>query len=149
MNQTFALMALLALAVPRNGTAAPLVPPPGSDDGSLVDPPSASHAATRPVQVPMSDHASFGTIEDEVESPKSEISSQNVQDAQRALTANGFTVKPDGIAGPQTTAALRSFQLEQGLEPTGNLDAGTLRQLNADTQSIPPASRASDQPSSF
>lgn len=50
--------------------------------------------------------------------------SSTVADAQRAL---GVTA--DGVVGPATRRALRSFQSDQGLSVTGSLDARTLRAL--------------------
>ena len=42
---------------------------------------------------------------------------------QVALTAAGYDLStPDGSYGPQTSAAVRSFQADQGLSPTGDVD---------------------------
>ena len=42
---------------------------------------------------------------------------------QVALTAAGYDLStPDGSYGPQTSAAVRSFQADQGLSPTGEVD---------------------------
>jgi lipoprotein-anchoring transpeptidase ErfK/SrfK len=50
--------------------------------------------------------------------------------AQRLLLARGYPVGDiDGMVGPTTSAALRAFQTDRGLEPTGTLDAGTLAVL--------------------
>jgi len=51
-------------------------------------------------------------------------SSSTVAEAQRALG-----VEADGVVGPATRRALRSFQSDQGLSVTGSLDARTLRAL--------------------
>jgi peptidoglycan hydrolase-like protein with peptidoglycan-binding domain len=53
------------------------------------------------------------------------------QTVQQALKDKGFyfgTV--DGEPGPETTAAIRRYQIRQGLEVTGQLDAQTLSSLN-------------------
>lgn len=53
-----------------------------------------------------------------------------IENAQKTLKQKGHdpgTV--DGVMGPQTTAALRAYQKEQGLNVTGRLDATTLSKL--------------------
>lgn len=51
-------------------------------------------------------------------------------EAQIELSRRGFSCGPiDGIGGAQTAAALRAFQIEAGLTPTGQLDTPTLAQL--------------------
>jgi len=53
-----------------------------------------------------------------------------VMDAQQALAAKGYTPGPiDGVMGPRTRAALRTFQTNSGLPVTGELDGLTLRAL--------------------
>ena len=55
-----------------------------------------------------------------------------VRAAQQTLGKHGIDVGPiDGILGPRTRAALRSFQQQQQLTETGKLDADTLRALDA------------------
>ena len=52
--------------------------------------------------------------------------------AQRALARRGHDPGPvDGLMGPLTRAALRSFQSEEGLTPDGNLDDATFERLTA------------------
>ncbi len=54
----------------------------------------------------------------------------DVAAAQSALAAQGFAPGPiDGIAGPRTEAAVRSFQRANGLNATGQLDAATAKAL--------------------
>ena len=48
-----------------------------------------------------------------------------VRDLQRRLEVAGQPLKVDGKFGPGTTKALQAFQREQGLEPSGQLDAET------------------------
>lgn len=51
--------------------------------------------------------------------------------AQARLHALGFEVGAiDGDAGPRTTDALRTFQLDSGLDPTGELDERTVDALS-------------------
>jgi peptidoglycan hydrolase-like protein with peptidoglycan-binding domain len=78
------------------------------------------------------------------------LSQQQILDAQRALSANGFPVATDGIAGPSTQSAVRQFQAKHNLPQTGVLDPNTVNQLNAATQStMPAAPKASESPSTF
>lgn len=46
----------------------------------------------------------------------------------------------DGIIGPKTRAALRSYQQRQGLSVTGRLDPPTEQRMNLVAQGAPPAS---------
>ena len=51
-------------------------------------------------------------------------------EAQIELSRRGFSCGPiDGVGGAQTGAALRVFQLANGLEPNGRLDTATLALL--------------------
>jgi peptidoglycan hydrolase-like protein with peptidoglycan-binding domain len=53
-----------------------------------------------------------------------------IEHAQKTLKQKGHDPGAvDGVMGPQTTAALRAYQKEQGLEVTGRLDAPTLAKL--------------------
>jgi hypothetical protein len=53
-----------------------------------------------------------------------------VRAAQVYLTYKGFSVgRIDGIAGPNTTAAIEAFQTSAGLAPTGLADAALLQAL--------------------
>jgi hypothetical protein len=60
------------------------------------------------------------------------VVSDAVRAAQQTLEKNGIDVGPiDGILGPRTRAALRTFQQQQQLTQTGKLDTDTLRALDA------------------
>lgn len=53
-----------------------------------------------------------------------------VRDLQEALIAQGYDVgSPDGVFGSSTEAALQWFQYDNGLEPTGAVDADTAKLL--------------------
>lgn len=55
---------------------------------------------------------------------------QEIREAQRLLNALGHEAgTPDGILGPQTAAAIASFQRASGISATGVLDAQTLDSL--------------------
>ena len=59
------------------------------------------------------------------------LSDPTVRSAQEALDRHGFELGPiDGILGPRTQAALRGYQRKNGITPTGQLDAATLRALD-------------------
>ncbi len=50
----------------------------------------------------------------------------SVMSAQAALNSQGYSAgTPDGIAGPNTEAAIRKFQADKGLAQTGMLDSAT------------------------
>jgi peptidoglycan hydrolase-like protein with peptidoglycan-binding domain len=55
---------------------------------------------------------------------------ERVRQMQERLAAAGFDPGPaDGTVGPQTRAALRAFQEERGLAPTGEPNGATLIEL--------------------
>ncbi len=61
--------------------------------------------------------------------PKAKQDTDMVQ-VQQALKEKGYDPGPvDGILGPSTKAALRAFQKSGGLEPSGQLDRGTVEKL--------------------
>lgn len=59
------------------------------------------------------------------------IDARVVEAAQNELRSRGYEPgSADGVAGPQTKAAVKKFQADQGLSPTGTLDENTLAKLN-------------------
>ena len=51
--------------------------------------------------------------------------------AQRTLKALGlYDGAVDGVTGPRTEKAIREFQEQVGLDPTGKLDVGTMKELD-------------------
>ena len=55
---------------------------------------------------------------------------QHVREVQQKLNQEGHDVGSiDGQFGPKTQAALRSFQQEEGLQPSGQIDQQTLEKL--------------------
>jgi len=61
-----------------------------------------------------------------------------VQQLQTALAGLGFPVgEIDGEFGPNTEAALKSFQMSRNLQPTGVADAATLRVLSGASRTAP------------
>ncbi len=56
--------------------------------------------------------------------------SQQVRDIQRMLKGLGYQPGPiDGILGPRTRGAIRAFEIESGLQPTGEATDGTAARL--------------------
>jgi peptidoglycan hydrolase-like protein with peptidoglycan-binding domain len=92
--------AFAAATAPASETAAP-------QQGLSTHEPSAHHA---------SGHAS--------------MSRKHVEAIQEALNANGEKVSVDGVWGPKTRTALKTFQHRNGLKVTGHPDAATLQKLN-------------------
>lgn len=70
--------------------------------------------------------------------------SADVRAAQQALNDRGYDAGAvDGVFGPQTETAIRSFQQTQGLPQTGTLDSATLAALGvADTGTAAPRATA-------
>lgn len=60
------------------------------------------------------------------------IDSQTIQSVQASLNNAGHSLSADGVWGPQTASALRQFQQENGLTPTGSIDSQTLAALDVD-----------------
>lgn len=54
---------------------------------------------------------------------------RSVRQIQRQLNTAGYEVGVDGVWGPGTESALRSFQREQGITPTGVPDEETMAAL--------------------
>jgi len=64
-------------------------------------------------------------------------SKASVMDAQKQLRDLGFDLgAPDGVMGTMTIAALRRFQTERHLSPTGKLDSATILQLKKETRAV-------------
>jgi hypothetical protein len=57
-------------------------------------------------------------------------SGPRVRRLQRALARLEYDVSPDGAFGPATTAAVRQFQTDAGLDADGVVGAGTVRAIN-------------------
>jgi peptidoglycan hydrolase-like protein with peptidoglycan-binding domain len=62
----------------------------------------------------------------------------DVRQAQHELIANGFTVTADGVYGPGTAAAVKSFQQARGLAADGVAGPATLAALAHPAQPQPP-----------
>ena len=60
---------------------------------------------------------------------KKAVPSDKTKAVQKALNAAGFTLQEDGLMGKDTHQALKKFQKENGLKPTGKADKATLEKL--------------------
>jgi peptidoglycan hydrolase-like protein with peptidoglycan-binding domain len=74
-----------------------------------------------------------------------------LEQVQETLRQKGHDPGPaDGVMGPQTIAALKAFQKEHGLEPSGQLDRPTLAKLGirgtASDRVPPPGSDVTPRP---
>ncbi len=68
-------------------------------------------------------------------------SAERIREIQQALSASGhYRQNPTGVMDASTVAALSSFQRANGLEPSGKLNAWTLRKL--EPFGLPRASRS-------
>jgi len=82
-------------------------------------------------------------------------SSDEVRQVQQHLKDKGVDVAVDGVMGPKTRAALKSFQQQQGLTASGDIDSSTLTALGVqgggstmDSSSPAGAGSSSTSPSS-
>jgi len=72
---------------------------------------------------------------------KTELTQGMVQKIQTKLQAqNTYTGSIDGIWGPQTQAAVRSYQQAHGLTASGQMDSATMTSMNMSTDD--PSNRA-------
>lgn len=68
-----------------------------------------------------------------VDSASSQLTSDQVSEIQTKLNEKGFTAgNVDGIMGPETQSALESFQSEQGISASGELNQETIDALGID-----------------
>lgn len=98
----------------------------------------APHAASRPqaqAEHPMPEMAALPRRQPEIVPASSvetlaPIDRYLVRDIQQALAGRGlYTGTVDGLYGPMTAAAIRSYQTEAGLATTGTASAGLLARL--------------------
>jgi peptidoglycan hydrolase-like protein with peptidoglycan-binding domain len=59
-----------------------------------------------------------------------QLNADEVHEAQAWLNAFGFSPGPvDGLAGPQTMAAVKRYRLARKMEEMGGLDQSVLKQM--------------------
>lgn len=68
-----------------------------------------------------------------------ELSTDQVQLVQKALSGRGFQVDATGTFDAATQTALADFQRSRGLPATGNLNADTAAALGLDPRQVRPA----------
>lgn len=130
----FALSASLAYAQdsavapepPHVNSNAPKGPAPLAQPGANPDSGGALVTGHEPGITGQGREASGGNVD----AMKAEArATTDVKKAQKALAARGYDIEEDGIAGPETSKAIRQFQAENGLHQTGSLDAATVEAL--------------------
>ena len=117
-----------ASAVPgRTGaTATVQLPSPARRNVVMDQPAVAPLVATNPVLPSTTNRAVVAPIEPAfVPHPVHSVFEAQIELARRAISGGSL----DGVLGPQTRAALRAFQRQEHLSPTGELDEDTQRCL--------------------
>jgi len=71
------------------------------------------------------------------------VDSRAVREVQQVLNSRGFRTRTDGVMGPRTENAVRSFQRANNLEPTGQLNSQTLVALGIQKSEAQPQYAAS------
>lgn len=66
------------------------------------------------------------------------VDSATIRQVQQTLNQRGVKVATDGLMGPGTQAAIKSFQQSEKLEPTGNLNRQTLAALGLEPRGTEP-----------
>lgn len=59
-----------------------------------------------------------------------------IEQIQQALTERGYDVQADGQWDQQTADAVRRFQSEEGLDPSGDLTVSTIQALGIDMEGL-------------
>ena len=112
--------------------------------------PVAQNSSPQSAQSPSEPHGQLGSTSDfsgaAYTPPPQRINKHLVvAEVQRQLMSRGYYQSSvDGRSGRRTTLALRAFQLQSGLPPTGQLDMNTLQMLGLTEQNLAylqPASR--------
>lgn len=112
------VLALTAGGAFAQGTSPSPAPSPAAP------PPAAAPAPAAPMgQAPKASSTSHAAMH--------ATSATKVKEAQQALQQAGlYKGKVDGKFGPQTKAAVKEFQKENGLKQTAHLDSATMKKLS-------------------
>lgn len=84
--------------------------------------PANANSAYFNARADMSEHDSAAS--------KMRMSNRQVRAVQENLSDRGYRLASDGVWGPKTAKAVRNFQADNNLQPTGRLDNETIRALN-------------------
>lgn len=95
----------------------------GEEEAAPTTTPTETAPAPQPETEPTLTVAESGTLAEG-------DSGRRVRRLQRALAGLGYDVSPDGAFGPGTTAAVRAFQEDAGLQADGVVGPETARALN-------------------
>ncbi len=123
---------LLGWVLWHTGDSPPQPTPPNPPRPSPISPPTNRPAPP----VPLVTNAPSASVVPKTNVPKTEILSadrraQNMLEAQLALARQGISSGSiDGVAGPQTRAAVRAFQRREHLPVTGDLDGDTKARIS-------------------
>lgn len=123
-------------------TAVPRLPPPSSPAPGIVEPapaaaaPPSNTASAAPVESKAVEAKTAAPAPDKNMPGKDILSRNEILDLQTRLRALGLNPGPlDGVAGPQTAAAVRRYEETRGRHPTGFVD----RDLLIRVQQEPPS----------
>lgn len=123
-----AALGLSTAAVAQTGDTTKRAPQQQTETGTAARDRAATPGSMAPSDAnrstPMSSQSSAGGMA---------AGSEDVREIQQELQSRGFNPGPvDGIMGPQTKNALRSFQEKEGMPATGELDSKTKSTLGVD-----------------
>jgi peptidoglycan hydrolase-like protein with peptidoglycan-binding domain len=94
--------------------------------------PSAPPGATPPPQPTRPPPAPAAQPRTQQPDPGASVEGMTVFEMQERLNELGYKLGTvDGVAGPRTVEALKKFQSDNKLSPTGTIDADTIRKLRA------------------
>jgi hypothetical protein len=103
-----------------------------AEDAPAAAPPAAPPATPRASAAPANkSHDIIGSLIENGRAVPHSAAGKSVVAAQRALRKLGAAVKPDGDYGAATRKAVETFQRDNHLPVTGELNAATRRQLAA------------------
>ncbi len=114
------------LAEPRASEARDPLPPPAKTVSPLASTPVAPSVARPPAPIPVA--ARKDPLGDMI------VANRRTAAVQRVLTEFGYgQLKPTGVAGTDTQAAITKFEKERRLPPTGQVSDRLVRELAAVT----------------
>jgi peptidoglycan hydrolase-like protein with peptidoglycan-binding domain len=94
--------------------------------------PSAPPRATPPPQPTRPPPAPAAQPRPQQPDPAASVEGMTVFEMQERLNELGYKLGiVDGVAGPRTVEALKKFQSDNKLSPTGTIDTDTIRKLRA------------------